>query len=76
MGMANASQNLIISGVLLAIIGFIGTFSDTLMAGAVPPSVLPMLSSIKVFVFEPLLVIGVILLVIGIITYPRGPRVT
>jgi hypothetical protein len=72
--MSNTSSNLIIFGVLLTIIGFIGTFADTLLAGAVPRAMLPTLSSIKVYVFEPMLVIGIILLVIGIILYSRRPE--
>ena len=71
--MSNTSLNLILSGVLLAIIGFMGTFSDTLLAGAIPPAMLPTLSSIKLYVFGPLLVIGIIILVIGIILYSRRP---
>lgn len=50
-----------------------GTFSDTILAGAIPPAMLPTLSSIKLYVFGPLLVIGIILLVIGIILYSRRP---
>jgi len=50
-----------------------GTFSDTLMAGALPQVMLPTLAAIKAYVFGPLLVIGVILLVIGIIFYVRRP---
>jgi len=71
--MSDTSTNLIIFGVLLTIIGFIGTFADTLMAGALPQAMLPTLSSVKVWIFEPMLIIGVILLVIGIILYTRRP---
>lgn len=71
--MSDNSTNLIIFGVLFTIIGFIGTFADTLMAGAVPGAMLPTLSSVKVWIFEPMLIIGVILLVTGIILYARRP---
>jgi uncharacterized membrane protein (DUF106 family) len=71
--MSDTSTNLIIFGVLLTIIGFMGTFSDTLMAGALPQAMLPTLSSVKTWIFEPILIIGVILLIIGIILYTRRP---
>jgi hypothetical protein len=71
--MSNTSSTLILSGVLLAIIGFMGTFFDTLVAGALPPVMNPTLSSVKVYIFEPMLVFGVVLLVIGIILYVRRP---
>lgn len=71
--MSNTSSNLIISGVLLTIIGFMGAFADSIMAGVLPPAMLSTLSSIKVYIFEPMLVIGIILLVIGIILYTRRP---
>lgn len=71
--MSNISSTLVISGVLLTIIGVMGIFSDTLMAGALPPVMLPTLAAIKTYVFGPMLVIGVILLVIGIIFYVRRP---
>ena len=71
--MSNTSSNLIISGVLLTIIGFMRAFADSIMAGALPRAMLSTLSSIKVYIFEPMLVIGIILLVIGIILYTRRP---
>jgi len=72
--MSNISPTLIICGVLLTIIGFMGTFADTLMAGALPAAWLSTISSIKLYVFEPMLVIGIILLVIGIIFYFMRPE--
>jgi len=48
-------------------------FADSIMAGALPRAMLSTLSSIKVYIFEPMLVIGIILLVIGIILYTRRP---
>lgn len=71
--MSNTSANLIIFGVLLTLIGVMGTFSDSLLAGAIPAGTLPALSSVKVYVFEPILGIGVILLVIGIFLQVRKP---
>ena len=71
--MVNTSSSLIISGVLLTLIGFMGTFLDSIIAGALPQAMLSTLSSIKVYVFEPMLVIGVILLVIGLVLYFMRP---
>lgn len=71
--MVNTSSSLIISGVLLTLIGFMGTFLDSIIAGALPQAMLSTLSSIKVYVFEPILVIGVILLVIGLVLYFMRP---
>lgn len=71
--MSDTSANLIIFGVLFTIIGVMGTFVDTLLAGALPPAMLSTLSSVKAYIFEPMLVIGVILLIIGIVLYMRRP---
>jgi hypothetical protein len=71
--MVNTSSSLIISGVLLTLIGFMGTFLDSIIAGAMPQAMLATLSSIKVYIFEPMLVIGVVLLVIGLVLYFKRP---
>lgn len=74
--MPDTSSGLIIFGVLFTIIGLIGTVIGALLAGAIPLAMLSTISTLTTYIFEPMLIIGIIVLIIGVALYFRKPAGT